>query len=41
MSVGLTPGFLSKGFNLHVLCGSIYSGFSSLMAKLLAVYFFF
>ena len=32
--MGLTPGFLSKVINLHVLYGSVSSGFSSLVANL-------
>ena len=32
LSMGLTPGFLSKGINLHALYGSISSGFSSSVA---------
>ena len=37
MPMGLTPGFLSKGTNLHVLYGSISSGFSSSVANFLAI----
>ena len=33
MPMGLTPGFLSKGINLHALYGSISSGFSSSVAN--------
>ena len=36
MPMGLTPGFLSKGINLHALYGSISSGFSSSVANFLA-----
>ena len=37
MPMGLTPGFLSKGINLHALYGSISSGFSSSVANFLAI----
>ena len=35
--MGLTPGFLSKGINLHALYGSVSSGFSSSVANFLAI----
>ena len=38
MHMGLTPGFLSKGINLHALYGSISSGFSSSVANLAIVF---
>ena len=37
MPMGLTPGFLSKGINLHALYGSISSGFSSSVTNFLAI----
>ena len=37
MPMGFTPGFLSKGINLHALYGSISSGFSSSVANFLAI----
>ena len=37
MPMGLTPGFLSRGFNLHALYGSISSGFNSSVANFLAI----
>ena len=37
MPLGLTPGFLTKGFNLHALFGSVSSGFSSSLANFLAI----
>ena len=37
MPMGLTPGFLSKGINLHALYGSVSSGLSSSIANFLAV----
>ena len=37
MPMGHTPGFLSKGSNLHALYGSISSGFSSSVANFLAI----
>ena len=37
MPMGLTPGFLSKGMNLHALYGSISSGFSSSVTNFLAI----
>ena len=37
MPMGLTPGFLSKGINLHALYGSISSEFSSSVANFLAI----
>ena len=33
MPMGFTPGFLSKGINLHALYGSISYGFSSSVAN--------
>ena len=35
MAMGLTPGFLSRGINLHALYGSVSSGFSSSFADFL------
>ena len=37
MPMGLTPGYLSKGFNLPALYGSVSSGFSSSVANCLAI----
>ena len=37
MPMGLTPGFLSKGNNLHELYGSISSGFSPSVTNFLAI----
>ena len=37
MPIGLTPGFLSKGINLHALYGSISSGLCSSVANCLAI----
>ena len=38
MPMGLTPGFLSKGINLHALYGSISSGLCSSLANFLAIF---
>ena len=37
LPMGLTPGFLSKGINLHALYGSISSRISSSVANFLAI----
>ena len=37
MPMGLTPGFLFKGINLHALYGSVSSGYSSSVANFLAI----
>ena len=37
MPMGLAPGFLSKGNNLHAIYGSDSSGFSSSVANFLAI----
>ena len=38
MHIGLTPGFLFKGINLHPLYRSVSSGFSSSVANFLAIF---
>ena len=37
MPMGLTPGLLSEGINLHAFYGSNSSGFSSSVANFLAI----